>query len=50
MLVKNVKSKDFPSSDDDDSDSPTFTPEAQRKTLYKIRQRVPTDAKKYAAV
>ena len=49
-MKKNVKSTDCPSSEDDDSDSPTFTPEVKRKALYKIMQRMPTDAKKYAAV
>ena len=44
--VKRVKSKD----EDNDSESPKFTPEAKRKALYKIRQRMSTDAKKYAAV
>lgn len=47
--MKNVKSKDCPN-DDDDAESPTFTLEAKRKALYRIRQRMPTDAKKYAAV
>ena len=44
--VKRVKSKD----EVNDSEIPKFTPEAKRKVLYKIRQRMPTDAKKYAAV
>ena len=48
--MKNVKSKDCPSNEDDDSESLTFTPEARRKALYRIRQRMPTDSKKYAAV
>lgn len=47
--MKNVKSKDCPN-DDDDAESPTFTLEAKRKALYRIRQRMPTDANKYAAV
>ena len=48
--MKNVKSTDCPSSEADDSDSPIFTPEVKRKALYKIMQRMPTDAKNYAAV
>ena len=38
--MKNVKSKDCLSGEDDDSRSPTFTPEAKRKALYKIMQRM----------
>ena len=44
--MKRVKSKD----EVNDSEIPKFTPEARSKALYKIRQRMPTDAKKYAAV
>jgi hypothetical protein len=50
VAVKKIESKDCPNDDEKDAESPTFTPEAKRKALYRIRQRMPTDAKKYAAV
>lgn len=33
-----------------DAESQKYTPEAKRKALYRVRQHMPSDAKKYAAV